>query len=87
MVCIEIPYFKQTKQTFNLSDHNEYSQSVEGIEEADVIEVIDHHRIGDVSTTKPILLEMKLSGPQHPSLQRYIEKIILKSQKILRRFS
>lgn len=45
-----------------LVDHNEYSQSVEGIEEADVIEVIDHHRIGDVSTTKPILFRNEIIG-------------------------
>lgn len=45
-----------------LVDHNEYSQSVEGIDEADVIEVIDHHRIGDVSTTKPILFRNEIIG-------------------------
>lgn len=45
-----------------LVDHNEYSQSVEGIEEADVIEVIDHHRIGDVSTTKPIMFRNEIIG-------------------------
>lgn len=29
-----------------LVDHNEYSQAVDGVEESDVIEVIDHHRLG-----------------------------------------
>ena len=29
-----------------LVDHNEYSQAVNGVEESDVIEVIDHHRLG-----------------------------------------
>ena len=37
-----------------LVDHNETRQAVNGIEEADVIEIVDHHRIGDVSTTNPI---------------------------------
>ncbi|MDR0515173.1 MAG: putative manganese-dependent inorganic diphosphatase [Coriobacteriaceae bacterium] len=37
-----------------LVDHNETRQSAPGIEEADVIEVIDHHRIGDVATSHPI---------------------------------
>ena len=38
-----------------LVDHNEYSQAVEGVEEADVIEVIDHHRLaGDLISREPI---------------------------------
>ena len=37
-----------------LVDHNERSQAVEGIEEAEVLEVIDHHRLGDVQTGEPI---------------------------------
>ncbi len=37
-----------------LLDHNEASQAVEGIEEADIIEIIDHHRLGAITTLKPI---------------------------------
>lgn len=37
-----------------LVDHNELSQAVDGIEKADIIEIIDHHRIGTISTLKPI---------------------------------
>ncbi len=37
-----------------LVDHNELSQAVDGIEEAEVLEIIDHHRVGDISTTAPI---------------------------------
>ena len=37
-----------------LVDHNESSQSVDGLNEASIIEVVDHHRIGDVSTSDPI---------------------------------
>ena len=37
-----------------LVDHNETSQAAAGIEEAQVVEVVDHHRIGDVSTAMPI---------------------------------
>lgn len=37
-----------------LVDHNETAQSVAGIEDASVIEVVDHHRIGDVQTAGPI---------------------------------
>lgn len=38
-----------------LVDHNEVSQSAPGIEEASVIEIVDHHRVGDIQTTSPIL--------------------------------
>lgn len=37
-----------------LVDHNEISQSVEGLEEAEIIEVVDHHKLGDLSTSDPI---------------------------------
>ncbi|MFA6363787.1 putative manganese-dependent inorganic diphosphatase [Methanoregula sp.] len=37
-----------------LLDHNEASQAVTGIEEADVVEIIDHHRLGAITTLKPI---------------------------------
>ena len=37
-----------------LVDHNEFSQAVDGIEKADVLEIIDHHRLGAITTLKPI---------------------------------
>ena len=37
-----------------LVDHNEIRQAANGIEDAEVVEIIDHHRIGDVSTITPI---------------------------------
>ncbi|WP_421907870.1 putative manganese-dependent inorganic diphosphatase [Methanolacinia petrolearia] len=37
-----------------LLDHNEFGQAVEGIEKAEILEIIDHHRIGTISTLKPI---------------------------------
>ncbi|WP_408955626.1 manganese-dependent inorganic pyrophosphatase [Natroniella sp. ANB-PHB2] len=37
-----------------LVDHNEVSQSINGLDEAELLEVVDHHRIGDVETGKPI---------------------------------
>lgn len=45
-----------------LVDHNEYSQSVKGIEEADLLEVIDHHRIGDIFTSRPISFRNEIIG-------------------------
>jgi manganese-dependent inorganic pyrophosphatase len=37
-----------------LVDHNEMNQSADGIEEAEILEVIDHHKIGDIRTSIPI---------------------------------
>ncbi len=44
-----------TRRKVILVDHNETAQSAPGIEEATVVEVVDHHRIGDVQTHGPIL--------------------------------
>ena len=37
-----------------LVDHNEFNQSVDGIENAKIIEVIDHHRISNFETSEPL---------------------------------
>jgi manganese-dependent inorganic pyrophosphatase len=37
-----------------LLDHNEFGQAVEGIDEAEILEIIDHHRLGAISTLKPV---------------------------------
>ncbi|NLY77927.1 MAG: putative manganese-dependent inorganic diphosphatase [Tissierellia bacterium] len=42
------------KKKVILVDHNERSQSVDGIEECEILEIIDHHRIADVFTGNPI---------------------------------
>ncbi|MEG2311426.1 MAG: putative manganese-dependent inorganic diphosphatase [Bacilli bacterium] len=44
---------KKRKQVI-LVDHNELDQSVDGINEADIIEIIDHHKIGNIGTMLPI---------------------------------
>ncbi len=42
------------KKQLILVDHNEKSQAVEGIDEAEVLEIIDHHRIGALETDSPV---------------------------------
>jgi len=37
-----------------LVDHNEMAQAVEGVEDAEIVEMIDHHRVGGISTPMPI---------------------------------
>lgn len=37
-----------------LVDHNERSQAIDGLEEAEILEIIDHHRIGTLETSGPV---------------------------------
>ena len=59
-----LEYFKQEEpelienvaegQEVILVDHNEFGQSVEGIESAKILRVVDHHKIGDFKTSEPL---------------------------------
>lgn len=42
------------KRKVILVDHNESAQAAPGIESANILEIVDHHRIGDITTSKPI---------------------------------
>lgn len=37
-----------------LVDHNEYEQSADGLREAEIVEVVDHHKVGNITTSMPI---------------------------------
>ena len=52
---------KNRKQAI-LVDHNERSQTAPGIEEAEILEIIDHHRLGDIQTNNPILMKNEPVG-------------------------
>ena len=44
----------KNKKRVILVDHNEYEQSVDGLDEAEIVEIIDHHKIGTIGTSAPI---------------------------------
>ncbi|MHB8033539.1 inorganic pyrophosphatase [Clostridium botulinum] len=50
------------KKKVILVDHNEMGQSVPGLEEAEIMEIIDHHRIGGVNTASPIFFRNQPVG-------------------------
>lgn len=50
------------KKQMILVDHNEKSQAVNGIENADILEIIDHHRLGTISTSKPVFFRNQPLG-------------------------
>lgn len=43
-----------SKRKVILVDHNEKTQAVDGIEQADILEIIDHHRLGGIETLGPV---------------------------------
>ena len=45
---------KKNKKQVILVDHNDSNQSVEGLSEAEILEIIDHHNIGSITTNMPI---------------------------------
>lgn len=51
-----------SKKKVILVDHNEKSQSVNGLEEAEILEIIDHHRIGDIETVGPVFFRNQPLG-------------------------
>jgi manganese-dependent inorganic pyrophosphatase len=46
---------KRIERRLILVDHNELSQAVQGAEQVEILEIIDHHRIGTLTTQQPIL--------------------------------
>ncbi|AEM79789.1 LOW QUALITY PROTEIN: CBS domain containing protein [Thermoanaerobacter wiegelii Rt8.B1] len=55
-------------------DHNEFSQAVEGIEQARILEIIDHHRIGTIETEQPILFRNHPVGSTATIINRIFEE-------------
>ncbi|MFV0363750.1 MAG: putative manganese-dependent inorganic diphosphatase [Suipraeoptans sp.] len=47
-------FMNASKKKVILVDHNEKSQAVDGIEEAEIVEIIDHHRVGSIETINPV---------------------------------
>ena len=50
------------KKQLILVDHNERSQAVDNIEEAEILEILDHHRIGSLETFQPIMFRNQPVG-------------------------
>lgn len=50
------------KKQLILVDHNEKSQAVDNIDEAEILEIIDHHRIGSIETFQPVMFRNQPVG-------------------------
>jgi manganese-dependent inorganic pyrophosphatase len=73
----------QNKKKVILLDHNEYSQSADGIEEAEIIEIIDHHKVGNINSSSPINIRNMAVGSTNTILyQMYKEQKVIPPKNI-----
>ena len=55
-------FLNVSKKKVILVDHNEKNQAVDGIEEAEIVEIIDHHRLGNIETMGPVFFRNQPLG-------------------------
>ena len=55
-------FLKKVDRKLILVDHNELSQAVPGADQVEIIEIIDHHRLGALTTARPILFRNEPVG-------------------------
>lgn len=55
-------FLKAITRKLILVDHNEISQAVQGADQVEIVEIIDHHRIGSLTTPEPILFRNEPLG-------------------------
>lgn len=66
-----------------LVDHNERSQAVNGIENAEILEIIDHHRIGSLETINPVYFRNQPVGCTATIIyQMYLEQAVTPPKEI-----
>ena len=66
-----------------LMDHNERAQSVPGLEQADILEIVDHHRLADIETKNPIYVRNEPVGSSTTIVaDMYQEKGLMPSVKM-----
>jgi manganese-dependent inorganic pyrophosphatase len=66
-----------------LVDHNENSQSVDGIETAKILEIVDHHKFGNFETSEPLMIRASAVGCTSTIIYNlYKENNIVPSQTI-----
>lgn len=64
------------KKQVILVDHNETSQAVANIDEAEILEIIDHHRIGSLETIGPVYFRNQPLGCTGTIIyQMYMERV------------
>lgn len=72
-VCRQRDLLNPPRLRLVLVDHNEAAQSVESLEEAELIEVVDHHRLGNPTTRIPIRFSVDVVGSTSTIISERIE--------------
>ncbi|MDX8550149.1 putative manganese-dependent inorganic diphosphatase [Methanospirillum sp. J.3.6.1-F.2.7.3] len=76
-------FLEDVHKSVILVDHNEYTQAVEGIETAEIIEIIDHHRLGTIATLQPIRFRNEPVGSTSTIItMRYREEQVVPDKAI-----
>ena len=74
---------KPRRKRVVLVDHNEAAQSVPGLEQADILAIIDHHRLADIQTGGPIYFRNEPVGSTATIIaSMYQERGLMPSQKL-----
>jgi len=75
-------FLKDYRKRVALVDHNEFSQSVDGVEEAVIVAVVDHHRLGgDVETERPIIFRVEPVGATATILWRMMRELGVEAER------
>ena len=74
---------KPRRKRVVLVDHNEASQSVPGLDQAEILEIIDHHRLADIQTGSPIYFRNEPVGSTATIIsEMYQEKGLMPPAKL-----
>ena len=74
---------KPRRKRVVLVDHNEVSQSVPGLDQADIVEIIDHHRLADIQTGNPIYVRNEPVGSTNTIIaEMYQDRGLMPSAKL-----
>ena len=66
-----------------LVDHNEAAQSVRGLNQAEIVEIIEHHRLADIQTSQPIYFRNDVVGSTATIISgMYQERGLMPSSKL-----
>lgn len=73
-VCRQREALNPARLRLILVDHNEAGQALGALEEAEIVEILDHHRLGNPSTYKPIRMTVDVVGSTSTLIAERIEE-------------
>ncbi|WPJ96808.1 DHH family phosphoesterase [Coraliomargarita algicola] len=69
-----IDLLKLKRPKLSLVDHSERGQAIHGLGDAEIVEIIDHHRLGDVETIQPLSIDVRPLGSTASILYERIQE-------------